>query len=276
MKICNRYKSKTFIDKGATIWIVDDLKCRVYNSNEYINIDKYSKGKIIKRHSYKYSIVKLDDGRIIKINKKYILINLPDIMQKQVVYSITNATSAIYNINKNDIPEVTGKILYPNMMDDGILKVPMMYRTAEKLYKAENCFLKKGLTIKIYDTYRPYQVTKYLYEKMLKIADKHAEVLNRVINGFEYSKKWFLAEHESSHNYGIAIDLTLVDISKNTELQMQTHMHDLSVLSVIEYNNENANLLARIMKKNGFTPLRSEWWHFQDNSAKVAVMDFFL
>ena len=116
MRICNRYKSNLFIDKGATIWIVVDLKCKVYNSNEYINIDKYSKGKIIKRYSYKYSIVKLDNGRIIKINKKYILINLADIMQKQVVYSITNATSAIYSINKNDIPEVTGKILYPNII----------------------------------------------------------------------------------------------------------------------------------------------------------------
>lgn len=197
-------------------------------------------------------------------------------MQNEVIYSITNATSALYNINGSTIPDVTGTILYPNLMENGKFKVPLMYRTAEKLYKAENDFLEKGLTIKIYDTYRPYPVTKYLYEKTLKVADQHADVLNRVINGFEYSQKWFLAEHASSHNYGVALDMTLVDMAKKEELQMQTSMHNLSVLSVIDYNNENANMLAEVMKKNDFLPLRSEWWHFQDDSAKVSVMDFFV
>ena len=28
------------------------------------------------------------------------------------------------------------------------------------------------------------------------------------------------------------------------------------------------------MTKNGFIPLRSEWWHFQDNDSKESVLDF--
>lgn len=276
MKIVNKNKSKLFIDKGATIWIVTNLKCKTYNKNEYVNVEQYSKGKIIKNNSYNKLTVQLDDGRIIIVNKKYILINLPDIMQKEVIYSITNATSALYNINGNEIPEVTGKVLYPKIINDGKVKAPLMYRTAQKLYQAENDFLKLGMTIKIYDTYRPYSVTKYLYEKTLKVAEKYSDLLNRVVEGFEYSQKWFLAENASSHNYGIAIDMTLVDSNKNEEIKMQTSMHNLSVLSVVDYNNEYANLLAKVMKKNGFSPLRSEWWHFQDNSAKIAVMDFFL
>lgn len=276
MKIVNKNKSKLFIDKGATIWIVTNLKCKTYNKNEYVNVEQYSKGKIIKNNSYNKLTIQLDDGRIIIVNKKYILINLPDIMQKEVIYSITNATSALYNINGNEIPEVTGKVLYPKIINDGKVKAPLMYRTAQKLYQAENDFLKIGMTIKIYDTYRPYSVTKYLYEKTLKVAEKYSDLLNRVVEGFEYSQKWFLAENASSHNYGIAIDMTLVDSNKNEEIKMQTSMHNLSVLSVVDYNNEYANLLAKVMKKNGFSPLRSEWWHFQDNSAKIAVMDFFL
>lgn len=276
MRKVNKYKSKLFCGKGATCWIVIDLKCKVYNKNEYVIINKYSKGKIIKDYSYKYSIVQFDNGRTVKLNKKFILINLLDVMQKEVIYSITNASSALYNINGSNIPEVTGEVLYPNMTNTDALKVPLMYRTAEKLYKAESDFLKQGLTIKIYDSYRPYKVTKYLYEKTLKIADKHTDVLNRVINGFQYSQRWFLAEGYSSHNYGVAVDMTLVNMKKNEELQMQTSMHNLSVFSVIEYNNENSNLLAEVMKKNHFSPLKSEWWHFQDNSDKVAVMDFFI
>lgn len=276
MRKVNKYKSKLFCGKGATCWIVIDLKCKIYNKKEYIIINRYSKGKIIKDYSYKYSIVQFDNGITIKLNKRFILINLPDVMQKEVIYSITNATSALYNINGSNIPEITGEVLYANIADNDGLKVPLMYRTAEKLYKAESDFLKQGLTIKIYDSYRPYKVTKYLYEKTLKIADKHTDVLNRVINGFQYSQRWFLAEHYSSHNYGVAVDMTLVNMEKNEELQMQTYMHNLSVFSVIEYNNENSNLLAKVMKKNDFLPLRSEWWHFQDNAAKIAMMDFFI
>ena len=270
------YKVDNFNCKNATIWVVKDIECRLCNSGESVVIDKYSKGRIVQDYSGRYVIAEFEDGKIVRVNKKYILINLPDVMQKEVIYSMTNATGAVYNINGSDIPGVTGNVLYEGMLDDGNMKAPLMYRTAEKLYKAEACLLRMGLTIKVYDTYRPYTVTRYLYEKMLDIAEQHSDVLNRVINGFEYSQKWFLAENASSHNYGAAIDMTLVDIEKDEELKMQTKVHNLSVLSVIDYNNKNANLLARVMKKNGFSSLRSEWWHFQDNESEVAVMDFYI
>ena len=130
------------------------------------------------------------------------------------------------------------------------------------------------ITLKIYDTYRPYSVTKYLYENTLLVADKYKEYFNAVVNNFEYSQRWFLAENASSHNYGVALDLTLVDLSTGKELEMQTKIHDLSVYSVIDYNNENAKILAKIMTKQGFSTLRSEWWHFQDNDSKECVLDF--
>lgn len=270
------YKSKSFISNGIMIWIVSDLKCKIYKLNTYVSLRKYSKGKILKDYSYKYAIVEFENGNIVKLNKKYILIDVQDIMQKEVIYSISNATSALYNIHGNEIPNVTGTVLYPQMMKNNKIIVPLMYRTAEKLYKAENNFLKQGLTIKIYDTYRPYTVTKYLYQNTLKVAKKFTELLNGEVEGFEYSQRWFLAENASSHNYGVAIDMTVVSLENKQELEMQTKVHDLSIFSVVDYNNENAKNLARVMKKNGFASLRSEWWHFQDNDAKVSVMDFFI
>lgn len=268
------YKASSFTSVGAMVWVVIDVKCKLYNSGNYTTLNKYSKGKILKNYSSRYAIVEFENGKIVKLNKKYILINVKDIMQKEVLYSITNAKSALYKIHGNNIPNVTGMVLYRGMPTDDEVVVPLMYKTAEKLYMAENDFLKEGLTIKIYDTYRPYSVTKYLYENTLKVADKFSNLLNKVINNFEYSQRWFLAENASSHNYGVAIDMTLVDLHSKRELEMQTTMHDLSVFSVVDYNNENAKKLARVMKHNGFVPLRSEWWHFQDNNAKVAVMDF--
>ena len=80
----------------------------------------------------------------------------------------------------------------------------------------------------------------------------------------------FLAQYGSMHNMGIALDLTLEDLS-GEELEMQTVMHDLSIYSVIYQNNSNANLLSSIMKGAGFGGLTSEWWHFQDNETREAL-----
>jgi len=49
---------------------------------------------------------------------------------------------------------------------------------------------------------------------------------------------------------------------------MQTSIHDLSWYSAISRNNDNAKLLASIMKSAGLGELVSEWWHFQDNDIR--------
>lgn len=81
----------------------------------------------------------------------------------------------------------------------------------------------------------------------------------------------FLARSGSYHNYGLAVDLTLVDIKTGEELTMQTAIHDLSWYSVLSNNNANADLLARYMTGANLTPLVSEWWHFQDNDTDSKV-----
>ena len=257
---------------NARIWVTNDLKCKIYNTDEIIEIKQYLRGKIFNEYNKKMIVALMENGKKVLIDKKFILINLPDVMQKQVQYEITNAKSSIYNIHGNEIPNVTRKKLYTEMGED--IKVPLMLNTAIKLFSAEDTALKQGFTLKIYDTYRPYSVTKYLYQNTLLVADKFKEYFNATVNNFEYSQKWFLAENASSHNYGVALDLTLVDLKTGKELEMQTKIHDLSVYSVVDYNNKEAKILAKIMTKNGFIPLRSEWWHFQDNDSKERVLDF--
>ena len=133
--------------KNARIWVVKDLRCKIYNTNEEIEIKQYSKGKIIDNYNKKMVIAIMENGKEILIEKKYILINLPDIMQKEVQYKITNAKSSIYNIHGNKIPNVSGEKLYTKMGED--LKVPLMYYTAMRLYLAEEKALNQNLTLKI-------------------------------------------------------------------------------------------------------------------------------
>lgn len=80
----------------------------------------------------------------------------------------------------------------------------------------------------------------------------------------EYNLGKFLAPGTSRHNFGVALDLTLVD-SNGKELSMQTSMHDLSWYSAFKRNNANANTLYKIMSGAGMTNISSEWWHYQDN-----------
>lgn len=78
----------------------------------------------------------------------------------------------------------------------------------------------------------------------------------------------FLAQAVSTHNRGIALDLTLVRAASGQELEMQSQMHDLSWYSILAQNNENADLLAFYMEGAGYHGLSSEWWHFQDDETR--------
>ena len=83
-------------------------------------------------------------------------------------------------------------------------------------------------------------------------------------NNGEYSLGKFLAPGTSRHNFGVAVDLTMVN-AEGKELSMQTSMHDLSWYSAFKRNNSNANTLYKIMSGAGMTCISSEWWHYQDN-----------
>ena len=83
-------------------------------------------------------------------------------------------------------------------------------------------------------------------------------------NNGEYSLGKFLAPGTSRHNFGVALDLTMVD-AEGQELSMQTSMHDLSWYSAFKRNNANANILYKFMSGAGMTNITSEWWHYQDN-----------
>jgi len=89
--------------------------------------------------------------------------------------------------------------------------------------------------------------------------------------GGRYTFKYLLDKGGSMHNLGLALDLTMVDLSTGEEVKMQTSMHDLSCYSVIYKNNTAAKKLDEIMKAAGFGGLVSEWWHFQDNEARKAI-----
>ena len=128
-------------------------------------------------------------------------------------------------------------------------------KTVEALIKANERFLKKGYKIKLFDCYRPLDVQK----KMWEIVPNATYVAN--------------PKRGSIHNRGGAVDITLVDIDGN-ELEMGTKFDHFGPESSHLYTDlssevmKNRKLLKKIMIKNGFEPLDSEWWHYNLIDAK--------
>ena len=130
------------------------------------------------------------------------------------------------------------------------------------LKKVQTELNKKGLGLKIYDAYRPYSVTVLFYEKV-KDTDYVAS-------------PW----QGSRHNRGCAVDVTIINLKTGKEIEMPTKIDNFTFIAHSDYMDipdtikSNRTLLSNIMKKYGFTPFPTEWWHFDFSGwANYFLMD---
>lgn len=271
---------------GARAWANQDLNIRKGTSSSTAKIGTVPRGgKVIilsapSAENGGYILVKYDNitGYVFT---NYLLINLPDVIP-DVVYEITNASGSIYKAADTAIKDVTGKRLYPYFdlaynakIGKKTYLAPLLFPTALKFQKAYNNAKAAGYNFKVYDTYRPYQVSKDIsaaFGSMLTNSDFAKKVLvDR--DGVKWSETYFLSTGISMHNRGVALDLALMKDGK--ELDAQTPMHTLDARSVIKYNNNVSKKLSELMTSAGFGTLKSEWWHFEDNAFSTSEYNSF-
>ena len=116
-----------------------------------------------------------------------------------------------------------------------------------------------GYSLLVLDAARPRSVSVLMYEKM---------------KGTRFEK--FVADPRkgSMHNYGVAVDITIVDES-DKELDMGFspfrktrfeiywgYVKKKLGLPLTDVQKKNRQLLADTMVGAGFIPLHFEWWHF--------------
>ena len=141
--------------------------------------------------------------------------------------------------------------------DHTFLRLP----AAKALAKIQKELNEKNLSLKIWDAYRPYHVTK----KMWQLIKDDRYVAD--------------PKKGSGHNRGIAVDLTLINKSSGEELNMGTGFDNFSVTAHADFKNlsdeilQNRLLLKSIMEKNGFKELETEWWHFSWNNSDFELLD---
>jgi len=233
-------------------------------------------------------------------------INLPDVLPS-IVYDITNAYNSVISSAGVDIPNITGRTLYNAMayntrLDREVFTVPILYSTAQRLAAAQKAALADGNTIIIYEAFRPRETQQRILDNFRYLVNSNSEVAN-ALGGWGIGS--FISTSVSNHQRGAAIDVSLgyvlsqeigrsgefgfIRILDYEEHIMPSPIHDLSARSIIFRNSfdtgsdtawrnapladtatDGAILLQNYLADAGFTPIASEWWHFNDlNSLRL-------
>ena len=139
---------------------------------------------------------------------------------------------------------------------------------AEALKKVQAKLTAFGLSLKVYDAYRPQRAVNHFV--------RWAKVLNDTLMKQQYypdvaKKDLFKLDYiasKSGHTRGSTVDLTIVDMKTGKELDMGSTYDFFGTPSHPFYPNltkeqrSNRFLLRNLMLEAGFKPYSKEWWHF--------------
>jgi len=156
------------------------------------------------------------------------------------------------------LPEAQFDLLFasPNNVSGHALYAPVPILesgTAAHLKRAYDRFAADGYILKIYDAYRPLSAQYTLYSI---VQD------SRYIANPDLAYSW--------HQFGRAVDISLVDAATGEELEMPTAMHYFGreaqrfvSAEWTEAARKNVDYLTSVMEDAGFDTIATEWWHFQ-------------
>ncbi len=194
--------------------------------------------------------------KIVKKQKEYCSQVKTDSLKRMVELKFLDSTIS-YDLKYATTNNFTGKKLYKSSDLVFLRTLPAL---ALKNIQME--LLQEGLGLKIFDGYRPYLVTKRMWE----LIKDERYVAN--------------PSRGSGHNRGLAVDLTLIEISTGKELNMGTGFDNFSDTAHHAFRElssqvlQNRNRLKEIMEKHGFNALSTEWWHYSwPNDRSYDVLD---
>lgn len=183
------------------------------------------------------------------LEEKFIKAGLVDIQSIDPTIKVNLMYSSAHNFLGSD--------LY------GCLEKGYLYKDAAvKLAKAQKTLKvqKPGYSLLVYDCTRPLNVQRKMWHAV-ENTYKHIYIANPAKGG-------------SMHNYGAAVDLTIID-DHGVPLDMGTPVDYFAKLShpcleqkylaqgkLTKQQVANRKLLRSIMIKSGFEGISVEWWHF--------------
>jgi D-alanyl-D-alanine dipeptidase len=140
--------------------------------------------------------------------------------------------------------------------------------TADALHKVQTILAKKGLSLKVFDAYRPQQAVDHFvkWAKVLQDTLMKQEYYPQVPKSELFNSGYIASK--SGHTRGSTVDLTIINLKTSKELDMGSPYDFFGVQSHPFYKNisekqkKNRFYLREIMLTNNFKPYDNEWWHF--------------
>ena len=153
---------------------------------------------------------------------------------------------------------------------DGYYKncVIMTEESAKALKKVQQILLKEGLSLKIFDAYRPQQAVNHFvrWAKVLEDTLMKKKYYPQVPKS-QLFKRGYIAS-KSGHSRGSTVDLTIINIKTGKELDMGSPFDFFGIKShsldkkITKDQQKNRMQLRTVMMQNNFRPYKNEWWHF--------------
>ena len=165
-------------------------------------------------------------------------------------------TGAVLDMRYTTTDNFTGVQLYPTGAGCYLLPGP-----ARSLIAANRMLAGVGLSLLVYDCYRPLSVQ----EKMWAVFPQPGFVARPTGAG-------------SVHNRGAAVDVGLVD-ARGVPVELPTDHDDFTAAAAADAPGHtwaattNRQTLQAAMRAAGFSTIRSEWWHFNGRGGTAAAMD---
>lgn len=142
----------------------------------------------------------------------------------------------------------TGHPLYPEA------RALLLPEPATALAKAHRSLRGQGYGILVYDAYRPWSVTRSLWNSASEADRRNGYVADPATG--------------SRHNRGCAVDVGLYALDTGAEVPMPSAFDDFSERAHADWTGgspaarRTRDLLRGAMEAEGFTVLPNEWWHF--------------
>lgn len=183
--------------------------------------------------------------------------------------------------------------------EDSTIKVDLKYSTENNFMKTDvygaikNAYLQKEVAVKlkqaqlnlkarhpsysllIYDAARPLSIQQHMWDTLKSLITDRSRYLSNPTNG-------------SLHNYGAAVDITIVDsllqpIDMATPFDffgIEAHPEKEAFLLqkgvLTSQQISNRQLLRKIMREAGFFNIQTEWWHFNACTLQYAANNYSL
>lgn len=144
-------------------------------------------------------------------------------------------------------------------------------QAARALARAQKLANQKGYTLLVFDCYRPQQaVDHFVRWSKSAVNPENKQKYFPAIEKKELFKLGYIAS-KSGHSRASTVDLTLVNSSNNTQLEMGTIFDFFDKKShtnsteISKKQKKNRVTLLTIMKKANFRNYSKEWWHYTLN-----------